>query len=216
MTPLFDDRHAEVRAQAAVWAADRSEPASIMGLLGLLADAEPLCRFSAQDALLRCGPPAVDPLAQKLATSHGVGLEAALEVAIGLADPCLLPAALALCREGQPRARALAAALAGSLGGAEAVSVLVGMLDDTDPGARAAAARSLSRLGQWQTAPAVALLLGDRHWMVRREAGEALRNLGGPGILLLRRALGDPDPFAQDMARHVLDVIEATAMTQAA
>jgi hypothetical protein len=41
---------------------------------------------------------------------------------------------------------------------------------------------------------------------VRQRAGLALKAIGAPGIITLRQALEDPDPFARDMARQVLDL----------
>jgi HEAT repeat protein len=67
--------------------------------------------------------------------------------------------------------------------------------------AMSAAKRSGSR-----SARRVAELLRDPAWIVRREAGLALRTLGNPGTVLLRRALRNPDRFAADMARQVMDI----------
>jgi len=50
----------------------------------------------------------------------------------------------------------------------------------------------------------VSLLLRDQAWVVRREAALALRAMGAPGTLLLRRALTSDDRFAADMAKQVL------------
>jgi hypothetical protein len=41
---------------------------------------------------------------------------------------------------------------------------------------------------------------------VRRQAGLALRALGAPGELLLRRTVAGDDPFAADMARLLLEL----------
>jgi hypothetical protein len=38
-----------------------------------------------------------------------------------------------------------------------------------------------------------------------------MRRLGSPGLLMLRRALDDPDRFAADIARQVLDMPDTTA-----
>ncbi|HEX3534764.1 MAG TPA: hypothetical protein VHT23_11120, partial [Gemmatimonadaceae bacterium] len=48
--------------------------------------------------------------------------------------------------------------------------------------------------------------LQDRTWRVRRDAGLALRALGAPGALFLRRALKGDDAFAADMSQQVLDL----------
>ncbi len=45
---------------------------------------------------------------------------------------------------------------------------------------------------------------GTRH--ARRRPGGPRAPLGGPGLLLLRRALHDPNPIAADMARQTLDL----------
>jgi hypothetical protein len=44
---------------------------------------------------------------------------------------------------------------------------------------------------------------------VRREAALALRAIGAPGALFLRRALKGDDAFAADMAQLVMDLPEA-------
>jgi HEAT repeat protein len=139
-------------------------------------------------------------------------VEAALVVAVGLAEPRLLTPALCLCRDPSPRVRALAATLLGALGGSAGVEDLTALLTDPTPAVRAAAARALGRLGHWPAAPALAPLLRDRVWAVRREAALALHVLGAPGLLFLRRYLADADRFAADMARQVLDLPEATEL----
>jgi HEAT repeat protein len=71
---------------------------------------------------------------------------------------------------------------------------------------RTAAARALGKLRYRPAAAALATLLRDRAWDVRREVGLALRSLGPPGLLFLHRSLQDADRFAADMARHMLDL----------
>jgi hypothetical protein len=51
--------------------------------------------------------------------------------------------------------------------------------------------------------------------MVRREAGLALRALGAPGVLFLRRYLTDNDHFAVEMARQVRDLPGAAGLAVA-
>jgi HEAT repeat protein len=204
--PLFQDRYAIIRAQAALWAVDAPRPAVLAALLDLLGDASGLCRFTAQDTLLRLGRGVAEPLARALPTLAGRQLEAALTVAVGLAEPRFLAPALTLCTHASPRVRAQAATLCGALGGTQGVQELLDLLTDPVPEVRAAAAHALGKLGHWPAASHLAPLLRDHAWIVRRDAGLALRALGAPGLLYLRRSLTDIDHFAADMARQVLDL----------
>lgn len=202
---LFADRVALVRAQAAVWAVEHPTPAVLPALLTLLDDVDSLCRLMAQDALVHLGPVVVEPLLQVLSLPTGPRVETALMVAVGLANARFVSPALMLCHSAAPGVRALAATLLGVLGGREGVERLTALLDDDVPEVRAAAAQALGKLHHWPAAAALAALLRDRAWEVRRAAGFALRALGAPGLLFLRRSLRDTDRFAADMARHVLD-----------
>lgn len=194
-----------IRAQAAEWVGVQGEVSMVEDLIDMLDDPAAICRFAAQDALLRMGGGAVEPLAAHLDTRSGRAAVAALEVAVGLADPALLPVALRLCAAPDAPARALAVRLVGALGGSGGIEVALGLTSDPSPDVRAAAAEALGRLGHWPAAPRLAGLLGDPSWDVRRAAGLTLDDLGPPGELVLRRALSSDDPFVADMARLVLD-----------
>jgi HEAT repeats len=189
MPTLLRDPHPLVRAQAAEWAVEHPRPGIINSLLILLDDGHALCRVKAQDSLLRMGSVVKEPLHRYLSSHPNSGVEAALRVAVGLADPRFLPVAIHLCRDASPGVRILAIELMGAVGGREAVDTLIRLLNDADPDVRAAAARALGKLGHWPAATTLAALLQDRRFEVRWEAGLALRALGAPGILWLRRAL---------------------------
>jgi hypothetical protein len=206
MRRLLHDRSAAVRAQALVWAAGRVDQQVIRELVSRLADPARLCRFTVKDSLLRLGRPAAGVLARFLSDPDRPGLADGLAVARGLAQPELLDPALALCSHESAEVRAQATAVLGVLGGERAVERLILQMDDEAAIVRAAAARALGDLGYWQASPALVRLLRDTSWPVRREGALALRRLGGPGLLSLRRALGDENPFAADMARQVLDL----------
>lgn len=205
---LFDDPHPEVRAQAAAWAAGHATPEVVARLLEMLNDEQTLCRFTVRDSLLRIGRPALEQLACYLDTHSGVRALAALEVAVWLPDARLLDCALRLTGDELAGTRARAARLLGSLPGERAPEVLVGLLLDPSPEVRAAAARSLGRIHHWPAAAPLAEALGDSAWDVRLQAGLALRDLGSPGLLMLRRSKGAADRFAADMSRLVLDLPE--------
>jgi hypothetical protein len=203
---LFSDPHPEVRAQAAVWAAQHLTHDNVARLLGLLTDPSRLCRFSAQNALLQARSASQAAIADYLARGPQEGLNAALQVATRVAGPVLRRPAHDLAAHASPSVRELAAALLAALGAAEDVSVLLTLLDDQTPAVRAAAVRGLGALAHWAAGPRVAVLLRDRSWQVRREAALALRRMGAPGMVMLRRTLTSDDAFARDMARQVLDV----------
>jgi HEAT repeat protein len=105
-----------------------------------------------------------------------------------------------------PETRRQAARLLGALGGPGAVEGLVSLTVDQDADVRAAAARGLGVLERREAAPRLAGMLRDQSWGVRQAAGLALRALGAPGTIYLRRALSDHDRFARDMAQQILDL----------
>ena len=204
--PLLNDRNALVRAQAVEWAADHPDPTLVSRVVQLLGHPEIVAPFTVRDTLQRIGRPAVGPLAEHLRQATGPAAQEPLRLADDLADPRMLGVALRLSSDADPGARAAAARLLGSLGGADAVETLGRMLEDPDEAVRTGAARGLGRSGHWATGPALAGRLSDPSWEVRRAAALALRSFGSPGVLLLRRALRDSDGFARDMARQTLDL----------
>ena len=209
--PLFRDPHPAVRAEAVEWAGDHPTPEVIERLVALLPDPSGVGSWVLRDSLLRIGAPAIPALAALLERHEGEEADAALDVATGLPDPRFAAAAMRLTRDPLPGVRARAASLLGAIGGDESVGALEGLLSDEDARVRAAAAAAVGRLGHWPAAPAIARLLRDPAWVVRSQSALALRRLGSPGLLLLRRALGDEDRFAADIARQVLDMPETTA-----
>ena len=206
MPRLFGDRHAVVRAEAATWGALHPGGETVSLLLELLGDEVTLCRFTVKDSLVRLGPAAVEPLAAFLASASGARAAAGLEVAAALRDPRLLEFAYRLVHDEQAPTRRRATELLGALGGARALTALLASLHDPASEVRAAAARALGRGRHWTAGGELSQAMRDNSWEVRRAAAMALRGLGAPGELLLRRMLTDEDRFASDMARLVLDL----------
>jgi hypothetical protein len=207
---LLRDPHPAVRAQAAEWGAAQPSLPVVLELLNMLADPATLARFAVQNALFRIGPMVVDPLARYLASHDGDPADAGLKVAEALAGPRFLVSGIRFSTSSDPVLRESAAALLGAIGDASGASRLVQMLSDSSSDVRAAAARGLGRMRYWQAATNLAAGLRDSSWRVRRESGMALRAVGAPGVLLLRRSLKGDDAFAADMAQLVLD-LPATA-----
>ncbi len=210
---LLQDRHPLVRAQAAEWSARDATPTELGLLIGLLGDSDGLTRHSAKDALIRIGDAAAPFVTDELGRSEGLAAIAVLEVAASINDARLLPGALRLCADEEPRTRALATRLLGTVGGGEALEQLAALLSDEDAQVRAEAAQALGHLSHWPRGPELAAMLEDTSWDVRRASGLALGSIGAPGRLLLRRARGSADPFAADMAHQVLDLLEIQQLT---
>jgi HEAT repeat protein len=207
---LLADPHPAVRAQAAEWAAAQPSEEVISSMLGLLADPATQARFAVQDALLRMGGIIAGPLNAFLETHTGRAAEAGLRVAESVAEPSFAPAALRLSRADDVGIRVAAAKLLGAIGDAAAAERLIEMLRDTESRVRASTANALGRMQHWQAGSLLSEGLRDSAWRVRKESGLALRAIGAPGTLLLRRALKSDDRFAADMAQQVLD-LPATA-----
>jgi HEAT repeat protein len=180
-------------------------------MLVLLADPATQARFAVQNALLRMGGVVAGPLATFLEGHSGRAAEAGLRVAESLAEPSFGPAALRLSRAEDVGVRIAAARLLGAVGDAAGAERLIELLNDADSSVRAAAAQGLGRMQHWKAASLLASCLRDSAWRVRRAAGLALRSIGAPGTLFLRRALKGDDAFAADMAQQVLDLPAAAA-----
>jgi HEAT repeat protein len=97
------------------------------------------------------------------------------------------------------------------VGGAESAERLLELLGDEAFQVRAAAAQSLGRMRHWQAGSGLSERLRDPTWPVRRQAALALRAIGAPGVLFLRRAIKEDDHFASDMAQQILDLPAAAA-----
>jgi len=207
---LFSDPHPAVRAQAAEWAAAHPSPTVIKSMLAMLADPATQARFAVQDALLRMGDIVAEPLAAFLETHSGSPAESGLRVAGALAESRFLPAALRLSLANESGVRMAAANLLGAIGSAPSAERLTELLKDPESRVRAAAANGLGRMQHWPAASQLAESLRDSTWRVRRDAALALRAIGAPGTLFLRRAIKGDDPFAADMAQQILD-LPATA-----
>jgi len=206
--PLLGDPRPEVRAQAAEWASAHRDEAVVQRLVEMLADPRPFTRYTVMDSLIRLGAAASGPLARAIQYPPSGADAPALEVAARISDPPLADAAATRIGDPDPAVRAWVARVLASVGGEARAELVAGLLDDPEPEVRAAAAVALGRLGHWPAAPALAARLRDPAWRVRRDAAVALRTLGGPGRMMLERALRDEDAFARDMARQTLDLPE--------
>ncbi len=206
MRTLLRDPNLAVRAQAAEWAALHPTPAIVDELLEALGEPLTEARFAVEDALLQMGAGIVPQLGEFLKLRSGAAAEAGLGLAAAIGDGRLLEAALNHSGAAEPEVKCAAVGLLAAIGGSAASERLGALLDDGDGGVRAAAAAGVGRLKDWVWAPRLGRLLSDPEWRVRRDAAFGLREIGGPGVLLLRRAAGSSDRNAAEIAQLALDV----------
>lgn len=213
---LADDSNELVRSQVAEWCGSNPSDRALSTLIDMLGDPSHASRFAVQDALVRVGGAAVEPLLKALERipispgAAGPGQDehaalAGLAVARGIGDGRLADAVVRLTDHPQPPVRTAAFRALASCGGEGATERLMEGLGDPDDGPRAAAAAALGELGYWQAGPRLARSLGDTSWDVRVAAGRSLIRLGPPGRLLLRQATRSENDFVADMALHAMD-----------
>ena len=208
---LLRDRHSAVRAQAAEWAGTDPTPEVVTAMLELLADPATLSRFAVQDALLRMGEAMMVPLAEYLVVREGPAALAGLRVAAATGDGRFHAIALHYSHDTAPDgdAAASSAELLAAIGGAEAASRLLAMTAFDSERAQIAAIRALGRMRHWPAASRLAAMLEHPRWKVRHASALALRTIGAPGLLLLRRARAGESIAAAEIARLVLDLPDA-------
>lgn len=203
--PLLYDPHPLVRAQAAEWATTRPDEQRIEALVIMVFDDVAFCRFSATDALLRIGTPAVPALVRRLDQTSGLIVIPLLDIAAGIGSPAFLGNALRLSSAYESEVRVRAAQVLGAIGGEKSIAKLLELLEDPESTVVAAAANALGGLEHWKAAPRLAGLLEREQPAVRAAAAQALRAVGAPGELLLRKAARASSVRGAAAAREALD-----------
>ncbi len=209
---LCADRRAVVRAQVAETLAHVDDERLLGLLITMLGDPHPFVRVAVQDSLTSVGQQIVEPLARYLETASQPGLEAGLVVAQHIPSARFLPLAQRIAVSEEARLRVLAAQVFGAVGGAVQQQQLETMLKDPDAVVRATAVEQLRRLRAWTAAGAIAPLVADSDWQVRRDAALALRSFGPPGLVHLRAALQSGNSTAESIARYVLSLPADTCL----
>jgi len=202
---LLTDRSPDVRAQAAAWSVIAPTPQAVENLIALLDDADGLCRFAAEDALIRIGLPSTEALLDALEVAEEEIAGRILKIAAATGDERFYPRAMAFTTHHSPHTRAMAAAVLARTGDPSAGPALVAMLDDPSNDVVLAAAAALARLAYWPGAADVEPLLSHSSWDTRKQAAMTLLALGAPGALLLgvnARAAGP----AAEMATQALQL----------
>lgn len=209
-TRLLCDKHPRVRVSAIETLAAEHTLEHVELLLSMLDDDDFAVEYVAEEALLRGDGRIIENLIEHLDNARGKGALHTLEVAATFRDPRLFDAIHQFSNSDDPRARRLVAhgLSAGSV--TRGLPVLMRLLEDGDPRVRIAALEGVARLRVEELSARVGSLLADQSWEVRRHSGLALEGLGAAGVVVLRTALDSPDRFARDMARQVLDSLEAS------
>ena len=230
LVPLLADPDADVRLVACAGLARIGTPRAaevlIQGLVTRTLPPERIIeRLGAPWAVetilytLRFGPgPVPVELAGVQPSGRAVALQASLARALGVArDPRGDVALAGLLREStEEEVRISAARSLGRVGDAACVPALVAALDPAESwGVRAQDAKSLGALGAVEALAPLEACLSDRAWWVRANAARALRELGEPGLAVLRRAVDHQDRYAADRAREQL-ALHAVAVERAA
>jgi HEAT repeats len=187
MCGLLTDRSPEVRGQAASWAVVAPSVEVLAGLIALLSDPDGLCRFAAQDALVRIGLVGSEALISALETPKDEdAARRMLEVAAAMGDERFYEKAIQFTANASPDTRALAVAVLARTGSPSAGPALVKLLDDSSEDVIRAAAVGIAKLSYWPGGAAVEPFLGHPSWELRKQAGLTLLALGAPGEILLR------------------------------
>jgi hypothetical protein len=209
---LIDDPVNDVRRAAVETAYEYPTPEVVVALARHLEDPDSQIVFAVLTSLVRSGPPAADHLVELLQGSDlsPTAVARALLVLTLMGDSRALE--LAIPRAGSPHdgVRQAVARAMGAFGGHRVAPVLKQLLTDPNNRVRLEACNAVGRMQVGSLAEEVAELLSDRDWQVRRRAALALGQLGPRGEVLLLRALWQPDIYAADMARHVLDLPAST------
>lgn len=177
-------------------------------LVELLDDPVDAVKFAAQSALLHGEANVIAEVYKYLHSGDGDGIEWALEVAANLPTPSLVAGMRVHLESPDPARRAIATRSVALW--LTDLNALIERLDDEDAGVPAAAAEAAGVIGAQTMAARVGQLLGDQSWVVRTQAGRSLAAMGPAGVMTLRVHLTDSDPYAQDMARQVLDTLAAS------
>lgn len=202
---LIRDRHPAVRTAGIGLLRRIGDRALLEAVLEQAVDAPRVVRRHYFNTLLARPGELVGVLEERLRAPRGdYERRALLDLAGEAGAPELVEAVAAQARHGNPEIRVAVARALGGYPHPTAERVLADLLTDPLWTVRARAAASLGTVRAQGTRDALAAALGDASWWVRLRAAVALRQLGSPGIDLLRHARGAGDRFAAEMAQYVL------------
>lgn len=113
------------------------------------------------------------------------------------------------------RARAIRAIAAVGIENNEELDLLLNRLNDKEWEIRAVTAKALGQLHLDSAIPMLTQALTDKAWWVRHNAAHALAILGKRGLEALQAQTMNPDRFARDIAKQVIEELQLDAAIRA-
>ncbi|MBI4853064.1 MAG: HEAT repeat domain-containing protein [Acidobacteria bacterium] len=224
ITGLLRDDDKEVRMAAVCALADIGDLRSVPSIIYALADADGWQVLQVADKLLNMQADITRPLLDLLQASGAVkerrelAQKTVLELIAdfgqrGSERLGARAARLAACKfldseSIDMRARAIRAIAAVGIETMEELELILEKLNDKEWPVRAVAAKALGQLQQEQSIPKLTRALTDEAWWVRHNAAHSLAMLGANGLAELRTQTLNPDRFARDIAKQVLEELQ--------
>ncbi|MBK7992953.1 MAG: HEAT repeat domain-containing protein [Blastocatellia bacterium] len=224
ITALLRDDNKEVRLAAVCALADIGDLRSVPSIIYALADADGWQVLQVADKLLNMQADITRPLLDLLQASGSVKerRELAQKTVLELiadfghrgserlgARAARLASTKFLSNDSvDMRARAIRAIAAVGIETNDELDLILNCLSDKDWPVRAVAAKALGQLQQEQSIPALTRSLTDEAWWVRHNAAHSLAMLGTNGLAELRTQTLNPDRFARDIAKQVLEELQ--------
>ncbi len=214
---LVADRHPGVRLAAVQLVRRLPHPPLIESVLEQAIQAPRVTRQHYFDALVAVRVP-LGPILQRRLDAPGGAYElrAMLTLAGQMASPELLDRLLAHAASPSADARTQVARALGGYPHPKARDALVALLGDPEWQVRTQAASSLGAIRALDACDPLRRALSDGNWWVRLRAAIALRQLGEPGLAVLREARGGADRFAAEMAGYILGLSDEAVADHAA
>lgn len=227
VTGALRESDKEIKMAAVCALAEMGDARSVSAIIYALADADGWQILQVADKLLNMQTDITRPLLELLQMSGAIKdkREAAAKIVLELiadfgqrGSECLAPrparnaASQFLNSESiDMRARAIRAVAAVGIETNEELELIIDKLQDKDWQIRAVAAKALGQLQQSQAIPALSSVLIDEAWWVRHNAAHALILLGQMGINELTTQSTNPDRFAREIAKQVLEEFQIDA-----
>lgn len=221
ITGLLRDDDREVRMACVCALADIGDLRSVSSIVYALADADGWQVLQVADKLLHMQTDVTRPLLELLQASGAVkerrelAQKTVLELIADFGQrgneklgsrAARLAASKFLDNESiDMRARAIRAITSVGIENNEELDLILKKLADKEWQVRAVAAKALGQLQQEQAIPTLTRALTDEAWWVRHNAAHSLAMLGNNGVAELRTQTLNPDRFARDIAKQVLE-----------